>query len=110
MIQANPKLAAIPDSAWTCGKKLRNMLRTKPIELECGPDEVLCLVDTGSTINAALVEKQFPQYAKHVKETSKTLRGHHATNAGGAKLYSKGRVEIDGTVDGKAFPIKRYGG
>ena len=105
VLQANPKLATIPDSAWTCGKKLRKMLRTKPIELGCGPDEVLCLVDSGSTINAAWVEKQLPQYAKHAKETSKSLRGDHATTAGSAKLHNKGRVEIDGTVDGKPFPI-----
>ena len=59
-LQANPRLAAIQDSAWTCGKKLRSMLRTKPIELECGPDEVLCLVDSGSAINAAWVENKIP--------------------------------------------------
>ena len=81
------------------------MLCTKPIELECGLDEVVCLVDNGSTIMEAWVEKQFPQHTKHVKETSRSLRGDHAKTAGGAKLYNKGRVEIDGTVDGKPFPI-----
>ena len=68
VLQASPKLAAIPDSAWTCGKKMRNMSRTKKIELECGPDEVLCRVDSGSSINAAWVEKQFPQYANHERK------------------------------------------
>ena len=81
------------------------MLRTKPIELECGTDEVLCLVDKGSTINAAWVEKQFPQHAKHVKDTPKSLRGDRATTAGCVKVYNKGRVEIDCTVNGKAFQI-----
>ena len=105
VLQEDPKLDAIPDSAWTCGKKLRKMLRTTPIELECGPDEVFCLVDSVSRIKAAWVEKLFSQYAKHVRETSKSLRGDHAATAGGAKLYNKGRAETDGTDDGKPFPI-----
>ena len=33
------------------------------------------------------------------------MRGEHATTAGGEKLHNKGRVEIDGTVDDKPFPM-----
>ena len=66
---------------------------------------MLCLVDSGSTINAALVEKHDPQYISNVKDTVKSLRGDHATAAGGAKLYNKGRVTVDGSADNMPFPI-----
>ena len=101
VMQQHPTLAAIPAT----DKKIRKMLRTKPIELECNADEVLCLVDSGSTINAAWVEKHVPQYSGHVKDTVKSLRGDHATTAGGAKLFNKGRVTIDSSADSMPFPI-----
>ena len=94
----HPTFAALPDQ-----KKLRKMLRQKPIELECGPDEVLCLVDSGSTVHAAWVEKHFPGYADKVMPTAKSLAGDHATTAGGLKLYNKGRVEISASAGGHDF-------
>ena len=33
------------------------------------------------------------------------MRGDHATTAGGAKLYNKGRVVIDGSADDLLFPV-----
>ena len=36
---------------------------------------------------------------------AKSLRGDHATTAGGAKLYNKGRVTVDGGADNMPFPI-----
>ena len=94
----HPTFAALPDQ-----KKLRKMLRQKPIELECGPDEVLCLVDSGSTVHAAWIEKHFPGYADKVMPTAKSLAGDHATTAGGLKLYNKGRVEISASAGGQDF-------
>ena len=94
----HPNLAAIPDQ-----KKLRKMLRQKPVELECGPDEVLCLVDSGSTIHAAWVEKHFPGYAAKVVQTAKSIAGDHATTAGGLKLFNKGRVEVQASAGGSDF-------
>ena len=94
----HPTLAALPDQG-----KLRKMLRQKPIELECGPDEVLCLVDSGSTVHAAWIEKHFPSYANRVKPTAKSLAGDHATTAGGLKLYNKGRVEVQASSGGLEF-------
>ena len=100
-MQQHPTRAAIPDT----DKKIRNMLRTNPIELECDGDEVLCLVDSGSTNDAAWVEKPFPQYVGHVKDTVKSMRGDHATTAGGAPLYNKSRVAIDRSANNLPFPV-----
>ena len=102
-MQQHPTLAAIPDT----DKKIRKMLRTKPVELECDSDEVLCLVDSGSTINAAWVKKHFPQHVGNVKDTVKSMRGDHATKEGGGKLYDKGRVAIDCSADNLPFPVTR---
>ena len=80
VMQQHRTLAAILDT----DKKIRKMLRTKPIELECSADEVLCLVGSGSTINDAWVEKHVPHYIGHVKDAVKSLHGNHATTAGSA--------------------------
>lgn len=74
-------------------------------ELVCKKGEVLCLVDNGSTINAAWIEKHFAEYSKLIQKTSASLRGVSATTAGGQKLVNKGRCTVHGTVDGHEFPI-----
>lgn len=56
LLARNPRLAALPEPT----KKIKNMLKSRPVELECGPDEVLCLVGSGSTVNAANIAKHFP--------------------------------------------------
>ena len=76
-----------------------------PDELVCADDEVLCLVDSGSTINAAWIEKHFPSYAKLVQKTPASMRGDTATTAGGQKLVNKGRCSVHGMVDNHEFPI-----
>ena len=55
LLCAHPHLAAISDTDW----KFRRTLGSKPMELECGADEVLCRVDNGSTINAAWIGNHF---------------------------------------------------
>ena len=80
-------------------------LRSKPVELECGTDEVLCLVDSGSTINAASIGKHFPKYADLVESTPASERGDFATIAGGDKLFNKGRCMIKGQAQDQPSPV-----
>ena len=101
LLAKHPLLAAIPDS----DKKLRKVLRTMPDELVCEIDEVLCLVDSGSTVDAAWIAKHFPAYAKLVKATNASRRGDSATTAGGHKLINKGRCVVDATAQDVPFPV-----
>ena len=101
LLQRHPYLAAIPKSE----QKIRKLLRSMPVELICGPDETLCLMDSGSTINAAWIEKHFPAYAKLVKPTAASEAGDFATTAGGQRLYNKGRCVVKATVDGQPLDV-----
>ena len=101
LLAKHPHLAAIPDT----DKKIRKVLKSMPAQLVCGPDETLCLVDSGSTINAAWIEKHFPWYAKMVKPTTASLRGDSATTAGGHKLINKGRCVVQATANDIPFPV-----
>ena len=101
LLSRHPRLAAIPDT----DKKIRKILRTMPAQLVCGPDEILCLVDSGSTVNAAWIEKHFPAYMNLVRQTKASLRGDSATTAGGHKLVNKGRCVVNATADDQAFPV-----
>ena len=99
VLKNHPTLAALPSD----DKKIRKALKSRPVELTCGPDETLCLMDSGSTINAAWIEKHFPAYAALVQQTPASLSGDYATTAGGQKLMNKGRVVVKATADGHDF-------
>ena len=98
VLKQHPTLAAIPES-----KKIRKALKGCPVELVCAPDETLCLMDSGSTINAAWISKHFPAYADRVQPTPASRNGDFATTAGGQKLMNKGRVVVHATVDDHVF-------
>ena len=100
-LEAHPKMAPMPVEA----EKIRKALKTRPVELECKPGEVLCLVDSGSTVNAASIAKHFPWYAGMVRPTKKSRAGDFATTACGKQLANKGRCAINSTVDGEPFPV-----
>ena len=68
LLARHPKLAAIPET----DKKIRKLLKSTPAQLGCGPDEILCLVDSGSTVNAAWIEKHFPEALSCVCKDGKT--------------------------------------
>ena len=99
LLQKCPKLAALPAN----DRKIRKALRSMPAELICGPDETLCLMDSGSTVNAAWIEKHFPAYAKLVQSTPASRGGDYATTAGGQKLMNKGRCVVQATAGGMEF-------
>ena len=92
-LNTHPQLAAIPPS----NKKIRRIIRSLPEALKCKSNEILCLVDSGSTINAAWIEKHFPQYAHLVQPTAASRSGDFATTAGGQKLMNKGKCTIGAT-------------
>ena len=94
------KLASLPEP-----KKIKNALRTMPQELVCGLDEVLCLVDSGATVNTAWIEKHFPAYRFLVKETAASRQGDSATTASGGKLVNKCRCIVGATAQGSDFNI-----
>ena len=58
------------------------------IELE--EDEVLVLMDSGSTINVAKIKKHFPMYSKLVVPSTGSVSGETATTACGKKLVNRG--------------------
>ena len=97
----NPQLAVAP----TDSKHIKKVLRTMPVELVCGPDETLCLVDSGSTVNAAWIAKHFPAYANRVRPTAASRRGDSATTACGKKLVNKGRCVVHATAQGEEFQV-----
>ena len=51
-LSENPKLNSTPPNT----KKLQRALKKLPQEVELADDEILCLVDTGSTVHAADAE------------------------------------------------------
>lgn len=101
LLRRDPRIAAIPSS----GKHIRRVLRTMPAELVCGMDEVLCLVDSGSTVNAASISKHFPAYASLVQQTAASLQGDGATTDCGRKLLKKGRCVVGATCQGSDFNV-----
>ena len=68
-------------------------------------DEMVALVDSGSTLNAAHIAKHFKRYVGHIVASRAQAMGESATTAGGHKLVNEGRCRIEATVNGEAFPI-----
>ena len=100
-LENHPSTTPLPTEA----RKIRKVLRTRPVQLECKPGEVLCLVDSGSTVNAACIAKHFPSYAEMVRSTKKSRAGDFATTACGKQLANRGRCAINSTVDDEPFPV-----
>ena len=85
---------------------IRAVLKSRPVELECDEDEVLCLVDSGATINAAWIAKHFPQYVMSVRQTPASERGDGgATTACGKHLRNKGRCVVSASAEGQPLAV-----
>ena len=100
-LKTHPKIAAIPEKV----ARLKKVLKSMPPELKCSDEEVLCLVDSGATINAAWIERHFPQYEDLVQPTEASMNGDGATTAGGQKLKNKGRCVVHGSSQGMDLNI-----
>ena len=90
------KLASVPSKKRL--QKIKDNLPNIPLE----DDEILVLVDSGSTINAADIAAYFPEYVDRIIESRSN---DEATTAGGHKLANEGRCRIEALVDGHAFPV-----
>lgn len=82
-------------------KRLKGCLPNIPL----AADEMLALVDSGSTINAAWIAAHFPQYAKLIIASKAQALGESATTAGGHELRNEGRCRVEASVEGDDFPI-----
>ena len=68
-------------------------------------DEMVMLVDSGSTLNAADIAKHFGAYVDLIIASRGQAMGESATTAGGHKLANEGRCRVNATVDGEDFPV-----
>ena len=86
-------------------KRLNKLLRKTPEQISLENDEVLALIDTGSSIHAADAEVHFPTYKGHVRESSANRRGHAATSAGGHQLANLGKFSVRAETDGQEVVV-----
>jgi hypothetical protein len=98
LLKCDSKIAKI---AKTASKKTLNS-HLPNIHLEA--DEMVVLVDSGSTINAAFIAEHFPTYADQVIPSRAQTLGEIATTAGGHELKNEGRVRVEASVNGESFP------
>ena len=82
-------------------KRLKGCLPNIPL----AADEMLALVDSGSTINAAWIAAHFPQYSKIIIESKAQALGESATTAGGHELRNEGRCRIEASAGEDDFAI-----
>ena len=99
LLAQNPRLKKVSR------QHLLKAMRRMPQELVCEANEILCLVDSGSTINAVWIEKHFPAYAKHIKALENAQKSRTATTACGKILHEKGRCTVFGKIEGHASSI-----
>ena len=93
------KIAKVPSN-----RQIKRMRENLP-DIELEDDEVLALVDSGSTINAADIAAYFPEYVQNIVASRASSSGETATTAGGHELKNMGRCKIDATVDDHPFPV-----
>ena len=87
-------------------KKIARALKGKLVDqIALEDDEVLCLVDTGSSVHAADAETHFADYLPFVRETSASRKGDGATTACGAHLPNKGKFVVDAIADNEEVSI-----
>ena len=100
-LKDNPKVAQIP----TERRKLSKIMKVLTSKIELENDEVLVLMDSGSTINVAKVKKHFPAYADLVVPSSGSMSGETATTACGKRLTNRGKCRIRGKSDNQELVI-----
>ena len=100
-IALNPKVFATSNLNT---KKLQQSMRNMPRGLDLKEDEVLALVDTGSSIHAADADVHFPAYSSKVRQSSHK-KSAGATTAGGHRLENLGRFNVSADADGQTVRI-----
>ena len=100
-IALNPKVFA---TSQLNTKKLQQSMRNMPRGLDLEDDEVLALVDTGSSIHAADADVHFPDYSSKVRRSSHK-KSAGTTTAGGHRLENLGRFNVSADADGQTVRI-----
>ena len=99
---SDQRLTALPTNT----KKLRRALKKlSAINFDLDDDEVLALVDTGSSIHAADADMHFGEYASQVRKPKGASVTAAATTAGGHRLENLGKFVVNATTNGHDIKI-----
>ena len=85
-------------------KRLQRSLRRTPMDIQLDDDEILALIDTGSSIHAADADIHFPEYSKLVRKPA-SQKSPKATTAGGHKLANLGKFVVSAETNGQQVSI-----
>ena len=101
-MHSDQRLTALPTNT----KKLQRALRKlNDVDFDLEADEVLALVDTGSSIHAADADMHFGDYASQVRRPKSASITGAATTAGGHKLENLGKFVVNATTNGHDIKI-----
>ena len=101
-MHSDQRLTALPTNT----KKLQRAIRKlSAINFDLADDEVLALVDTGSSIHAADADLHFGEYASHVRKPKGASITNAATTAGGHRLENLGKFVVNATTNGQDIKI-----
>ena len=74
-------------------------------KIQCGKDEVLVLMDSGSTINTAEIAAHVPAYENFIIPSLGSSTGETATTACGKELRNRGKCTVHGRADGQDIAV-----
>lgn len=102
MLKDKTKVAQIANGP---GKKRMKTITEQTRGLGRAEVEMLALVDSGSTVNAADIPERFAEFKDHIVESRAQPHGETATTAGGHQLLNEGRCRVEAPVYGHDSPI-----
>ena len=97
----NPDNAKLPASQ----KHQTRVMKVVTSKVQCGKDEVLVLIDSGSTINTADIAAHFPAYENFIMPSLGSSTGETATTACGKELRNRGKCTVHGRTDGQEIAV-----
>ena len=92
--RASDIIAALPESRKGIAKVAKKL---ETVTLQ--PDEILCMVDSGSVVHAIDADEELPDH--HVEAPSERDQQEVAETACGGLLHKLGKVRVQGTIDGQ---------
>ena len=93
-----PLVAAVSKGADYSTRKAAARAAKKLAGIHLEEDEKLILLDSGSSIDAADVEEEFPEYADRIVQGHAKHRGASATTACGGVVENKGKVIVEAVL------------
>lgn len=99
-LREHPLLASVSGSYFNTKKAAAKAAR-KLASIHLEEDERLILLDSGSSLDAADIETEFPNYLALVQDSKKDEDDIAATTACGGVVTNKGKVVIAGTIKDK---------